>query len=623
MIFFVAQRDVALTMKTAVGGVLGVTVAIALCFVCYLLTLDEPALRLPAMVVLAFGGLYLMRATPVAALGLLVGFFSYYGLTLPGQLPSPEGLVRALLWIWVVVAYPMVLLGLSDLAFGARPDEVYRSGVADRLAGAIAVLEAPAARHGKAWVRLQRLARLGASDLLPYVARAGSAATAPIRATLLRYSELLGLLVRELPDEARHDPAAQPILGRASRACAAARDALLQPGRATHVEPAPDVDPRELGELTPAARAAVVPLVNCVRTIVLSVQELGSTSSVHAAPSVNEPKPAAPDKGEAVRFAAKVTFAAMTAYLLYSSLEWYGIHTATITCFFVAQDSVGATIHKLTLRLAGAIIGATLGMLAIVFVLPAFETIGGLLVLVAAVTLLAAWVGTGSQRIAYMGWQIALAFYLTVLQGFSRTSNLTVGRDRVIGILVGNIIISVVFTSIWPVRATAAARQALSGTIEALAAMLRSAPAEDGALAQAEASYYAQLTRTRQYLPALRFERARGRGSALLTVVQGLFVPIHAIMRTPVPESASAAARAALASAPRQLADWLHRFAASVASVAPAPPAPPLHDDLVALRRVAGDDNEPTEARQRLADQVRWIELLRAQCAAMTERPST
>ncbi len=35
-----------------------------------------------------------------------------------------------------------------------------------------------------------------------------------------------------------------------------------------------------------------------------------------------------------------------------------------------------------------------------------------------------------------------IAFYLTVLQGFSRTSNLSVGRDRVIGILLGNVLMT-------------------------------------------------------------------------------------------------------------------------------------------------------------------------------------
>src|SRR5262249_17298442 len=129
---------------------------------------------------------------------------------------------------------------------------------------------------------------------------------------------------------------------------------------------------RGLAATTPAVRAVVLPLVNCIQTIVLSVHELSSALTTESAPSRRAPKPKPPaDTTQPARFALKVTLAAMTAYLLYSSLEWYSIHTATITCFFVAEDSVGATIHKLTLRLTGAVIGAALGMLAIVLVLPA------------------------------------------------------------------------------------------------------------------------------------------------------------------------------------------------------------------------------------------------------------
>src|SRR6266404_1739570 len=74
MIFFFAQRDVATTLLTGVAAVIGLTIALVLCFLCFLVTVDEPGLRLPLMVVLAFGGMYLMRATAAGALGLVLGF---------------------------------------------------------------------------------------------------------------------------------------------------------------------------------------------------------------------------------------------------------------------------------------------------------------------------------------------------------------------------------------------------------------------------------------------------------------------------------------------------------------------------------------------------------------------
>src|SRR5262249_31678518 len=162
-------------------------------------------------------------------------------------------------------------------------------------------------------------------------------------------------------------------------------------------------------------------------------------------------------------------------------------------------------------------------------------SVGGLVVLVAAVTLVAAWVGTASERISYVGWQIAIAFYLTVLQGFSRTSKLSVGRDRVIGILLGNILMSVVFTQLWPVRCEPAHRRALSRAIEALAAMLRTTPGDESALDRVEAEFYQRASTAREYTSLLAFERARDERGLLTTVVQGLFIPIHAMARTPVP----------------------------------------------------------------------------------------
>jgi multidrug resistance protein MdtO len=618
MIFFFAQRDVATTVLSGVVAVIAVTLILALCFICFLLSIGEPALRLPLMVVLAFTGMYLLRATPVGPLGLLLGFILFYALTYPDQVPSPEALVRALLWLWVVIAYPVALLVLVDLAFGSRPQEVYRSGIGVRLAAAADFLAA-AEGDVKTRTRLEQFVRLGARDLAPYVHKGGPAATAPIRATLLRQTELLGFLLHELTDEDRRNPTFQPALRRASAACTGAHNALLGRDGSTGGQfELLATERRALEAAQPAGRALVVSLITCIQTIVLSARTLSSAPVADSGPSLRapEPEPRA-DTKESVRFAIKVTLAATTAYLLYSGLEWYSIHTATITCFFVAEDSVGATIHKLTLRLTGAIIGVTLGMLAIVFVLPAFQSVGGLVVLVAAVTLLAAWVGTASPRISYAGWQIAIGFYLTVLQGFSRTSKLYVGRDRVIGILIGNILMSVVFTSLWPVRAAPALRQALSRAIEALTAMLRTTPEDRDAIERAEADFYKNVNTARQYLPLLPFERPRGDRRLLLTVVQGLFIPVHAMVHTPVPPTASPAARAAMSSATTNLSGWLGAFATSIASRGPRPQPPAL--DLTTLDQIANDEHESTETRERVADEIGWLELLRAQSVALAE----
>src|SRR5207253_1113904 len=45
-----------------------------------------------------------------------------------------------------------------------------------------------------------------------------------------------------------------------------------------------------------------------------------------------------------VHFALKVTFAAMFCYIFYMAIDWSGIHTALITCTFIALESTGATL---------------------------------------------------------------------------------------------------------------------------------------------------------------------------------------------------------------------------------------------------------------------------------------
>src|SRR4029077_9107885 len=71
-----------------------------------------------------------------------------------------------------------------------------------------------------------------------------------------------------------------------------------------------------------------------------------------------------------VHFALKVTFAAMFCYVFYMAIDWSGIHTALITCTFIALESTGATLHKGVLRIGGCVIGGALALFTIVFLMP-------------------------------------------------------------------------------------------------------------------------------------------------------------------------------------------------------------------------------------------------------------
>jgi hypothetical protein len=106
----------------------------------------------------------------------------------------------------------------------------------------------------------------------------------------------------------------------------------------------------------------------------------------------------------------------MTCYVLYTTLDWTGIHTSFITCYIVSLTTVGDSIQKLLLRISGALVGATGGIATIIFVLPHMSTIDELLALVFVGAFVSAWVSGGGPRVSYAGFQIALAFFLCVIQ---------------------------------------------------------------------------------------------------------------------------------------------------------------------------------------------------------------
>ena len=107
------------------------------------------------------------------------------------------------------------------------------------------------------------------------------------------------------------------------------------------------------------------------------------------------------------------------------------------------------------------------------------------------------------------------------------------------------------------------------------------------------------------------------------TVVQGLFIPIHAIVRTPVPATASPAARAALSIANAGASEWLHVFAAAIASNAPTPPLPSPDPAIATLERIATGGDETAETRAHVRQQLEWLELLHARCVELTGRGPT
>src|ERR1700741_739806 len=151
-----------------------------------------------------------------------------------------------------------------------------------------------------------------------------------------------------------------------------------------------------------------------------------------------------------LKFGLKGCLAASLCYIIYTSLAWPGISTAVVTCILTALTTVGSSRQKQVLRVTGAIVGGViLGIGAQVFILPYLDSIAGFTLLFVAVTIVAAWIATSSPRLSYFGVQFALAFFVINLQEFKMQTSLTVARDRIIGILLGLLMMWLVFDRLW------------------------------------------------------------------------------------------------------------------------------------------------------------------------------
>ena len=145
-----------------------------------------------------------------------------------------------------------------------------------------------------------------------------------------------------------------------------------------------------------------------------------------------------------------------------------------ITCFVVTLSTIGASNQKGILRFGGAAVGGLMGLIALVYLFPNMDTIGGFWLVFGAGTAVAAWATFGTPRIFYGGYQTGLAFYKAILQGFGPALSATVVRDRLIGVFFGLIVFGIVEHLLWPVRARKALRACVAEMLHLLADLARS-----------------------------------------------------------------------------------------------------------------------------------------------------
>jgi multidrug resistance protein MdtO len=609
LILFLSGREAASTVRTALVAGIAVVLAIFTAIAVFMLSLSEPALRIPLIAVMTFGAMFLSRAATLGPVFFVAGFIIAYGLTLGDEVlglalqpataanapqfelpeiffvPPSDALVRFLLWFSLAVVVPMVLLIAANLLTGRDPALFLRRALTERLATAARFC---AGERGAEHV-LEAQAFEGMAQLRKLYDLAGGRRRLAWGISLIDHIGRLGLLLLAwLRVEGDHRQPLVPAAGACRRA-----EQTLQDGKAPSIEP-----------VAITATGAARPLADAISHSLRAIREIlsGTASAKEANEAAEAPRRLlaadAFSNPEHIHFALKVTLAVMICYFVMNMTDWPGIHTCVITCFFVALGTVGDTLHKATLRFVGCLIGAGLGLGAILLLMPLMTDLGDLLLLLASVTLLAAWVGYGSERISYAGWQIGLAFYLVVLQGYGPTISMYTARDRTIGILFGNIVIFAIFTTIWPVSVANVVRTNLARALEQLATLVGLGARTDGEISQAARSaadmaFGQAIAQARAVLVNDPFETREVRRAVLrrpidATVVEQvgrLFIPVSAILdlctdlaRHDLPQPTHDAIRAhhqALAAWFRQAASWTRsgEGASEVVGGLPEPPA--------------------------------------------------
>lgn len=223
--------------------------------------------------------------------------------------------------------------------------------------------------------------------------------------------------------------------------------------------------------------------VSMIPMVFTESQSLMAYARAHRADSGDPPPrlfvPDALSNPEHLKFALRGCLAAILCYFFYNAKDWPGINTSITTCFLTALTTIGASRQMQILRLTGAIIGVVLAIGSQIFILPNLDSIAGFTLLFLAVTIPATWIATSSPRLSYCGVQILTAFYLVNLSEFTVQTSLEPGRDRVLGIFLGLLMMWLLFDQLWGVPAAVQMKKQFFASLRSLAQLAREPSSED------------------------------------------------------------------------------------------------------------------------------------------------
>lgn len=483
LLLFIMKPDSAETALMAIGITILLSLVVVIMFFLIRWTIEYPILRMTVLIGVSFLFLFLAVASKLGPIGNIIALVVGFIMTLLSDVPLGEVATRGLLYAWLMAATPMAIALIFSMSLGTRSASVVQKKLTQRLqcvrqtlqAGVLPdelnalLLEGNAALDKR--LKLIRLFHLAAAREQLFLSRATAA------------SYRLMLAISTQPDALPAQLQARLLLQ-----CELAQKAIEQAGAHEFV-------------FESTGLAWVDAVQSGLQCIAMGAKE----DTVCVTPKQGFMLPDAFSNPAYQYFALRTTAAAVICYVIYTALDWQDIHTAMVTCYVAALGSTAQTVHKLFLRIVGCLIGAAMGLASILFLMPYMTSIVSLMALIFSGIAVAGWVAAGSERISYAGIQIGLAFLLTVLQGFGPTMETSAATDRIMGILLGNTVMFLVFTQWWPTSIQDAVRAQFSQSLSSLSALVKTARSRDPASSELSATMVA-IQQARESLKMVMFE---------------------------------------------------------------------------------------------------------------------
>jgi multidrug resistance protein MdtO len=474
-IFLIGRESPSVSLRTAFGSVVTVSLVIVAEMFVVILTDNDPMARVLSVAIATFIGGMILVSTSQPSLGSSAGFIFCVVIGFWETHVPEDTLVKNSLRLLAAFALAAACAVAVEYVFGARSpadrlEEQFRTRyeALEKMFSLCAQNEVSPKQRFDAAVPVSRLAGAGQLAMMDLynqiVDRDLNTGTLPI-GTRLHITMLAELMDASaafgLQSERLDDPDVQERCARIAEQCG-----RLIPATIPKSEKSLEPGPRRANSLLDRVEATI-------HSILVMPNDLGAAKNRELAvlPPRNVPFliPGAVRDKDNIAFALKISLCATICYVVYNAIDWPGISTSVTTVMVTGLSTTAAMKQRFTLRILGSVLGGLiLGLGTIVFLFPSTDSITSLIVLVGSIAFAASWIAGGST-FNYLGIQLAFAFYLVALLDFRPSTELAPARDRFIGIVFALVVMWFVFDQIWPVRTVTAMRRVLASILRSAA----------------------------------------------------------------------------------------------------------------------------------------------------------